>query len=258
MAPNNHRTAIASAQQDVDVHVRSMGPEHLDTLSAMMHLANMRRDVGEYDAAKRLQEQVLSHRKRLLGNEDYDTLRAATSLAVSLYHLGELDEARRLQEEVLVKLVRKYDLSDATMVAMDNLLRTLVGLSDLEAASSLMEGIVSGRRELKGDEDPDTLEALEFLGRSKLDVGDAMAGSAALREALDGYTRIYGRSDYRTLRVMAYLAVAAVTLGHATAATEIIDQAQNEARHCLDQRNETRMEIEQVAAVVWEQIHHQE
>jgi hypothetical protein len=121
-----------------------------------------------------------------------------------------------------------------------------------------MEGIVSGRRELKGDEDPDTLEALEFLGRSKLDVGDAMAGSAALREALDGYTRIYGRSDYRTLRVMAYLAVAAVTLGHATAATEIIDQAQNEARHCLDQRNETRMEIEQVAAVVWEQIHHQE
>ena len=57
--------------------------------------------MGDYAAAKELQEDVLEVSRRILGEEHPDTLTAKGNLAHTLSQLGNYVAAKKLQEEVL-------------------------------------------------------------------------------------------------------------------------------------------------------------
>ena len=53
--------------------------------------------VGEHERARQLDEDTLTHRRRVLGDDHPDTLASANNLANDLRALGEHERARQLQ-----------------------------------------------------------------------------------------------------------------------------------------------------------------
>jgi Tetratricopeptide repeat len=66
-----------------------LGDDHPDTLASATNLANNLRELGEYQAARELDEDTLARRRRVLGDDHPSTLNSATNLAEDLRNLGE-------------------------------------------------------------------------------------------------------------------------------------------------------------------------
>ena len=58
-----------------------LGEDHPDTLHSAANLAFDLTDLGEYQAARELDQDTLARRRRVLGEDHPDTLHAANSLA---------------------------------------------------------------------------------------------------------------------------------------------------------------------------------
>jgi len=78
---------------------RTLGEEHLETLAAMLDLADSLWAQGRLTAARQLENQVVAGRRRLLGEQHFDTSKATGKLAVTMAGQGDLIEARELQEK---------------------------------------------------------------------------------------------------------------------------------------------------------------
>jgi hypothetical protein len=76
-----------------------LGEEHPDTLRSANSLAANLRGLGHYEAARRLDEDVLTRRRRVLGDEHPLTLTSASHLAADLRALGQHDAAHQLDED---------------------------------------------------------------------------------------------------------------------------------------------------------------
>ncbi|KAJ3461974.1 hypothetical protein MRS44_010527 [Fusarium solani] len=158
----------------LEIRKRVLGEDHLDTILAMNNLATTLG--GEEE--KELQRRVIEARKRLLGEEHPDTLISMGNLAMTLYENGETWEAEELQVQVME--VSKRVLGEEhpdTLIAMTNLGRTWTLLGKLSAdtrhlypdvdmlgdALALLEECVRLRRQVLGEDHPDTQESCECL-----------------------------------------------------------------------------------------------
>jgi len=56
--------------------------------------------LGEYEQARRLDEDILTRSRRVLGEDHPDTLRSANDLAADLRALGQYKQARRLEKQI--------------------------------------------------------------------------------------------------------------------------------------------------------------
>ncbi len=77
-----------------------LGADHPHTLRSAGNLAADLSRLGEYAAARQLDEDTLARRRRVLGEDHPDTLRSAGNLAIDLRELGEYAAARQLNEDV--------------------------------------------------------------------------------------------------------------------------------------------------------------
>jgi hypothetical protein len=68
-----------------------LGENHPDTLALAGNLATDLRMLGEYQAARELDEDTLARCRRVLGEDHPYTLEVAGNLAASLRALGEAD-----------------------------------------------------------------------------------------------------------------------------------------------------------------------
>ena len=68
---------------------RSSGDDDRHSLSSAHSLAHILRSDGDYQRARRLDENVLARRRRVLGDNHPDTLSSAHNLAIDLSALGE-------------------------------------------------------------------------------------------------------------------------------------------------------------------------
>jgi hypothetical protein len=84
----------------------SLGADHPDTLDSAINLAAALHGLGERQAARRLDEDTLTRRRRVLGDDHPDTLRSANGLAADLHALGEFDVARTMDEDTLSRYRR--------------------------------------------------------------------------------------------------------------------------------------------------------
>ena len=69
-----------------------LGEDHPDTLTSANNLAIDLRALGEYQAARELDQDTLARRRRVLGEDHPDTLPSAANLAIDLRALGEADD----------------------------------------------------------------------------------------------------------------------------------------------------------------------
>ena len=70
-----------------------LGQDHPNTLTSASNLAIDLANLGEYQAARELDEDTLARRRRVLGEDHLDTLTSASNLAADLHSLREADKS---------------------------------------------------------------------------------------------------------------------------------------------------------------------
>ena len=193
-------TAAALAVDCYEQWSERFGLDDPDTLAAATVLARVRRRLGAYDAARRLDADTHSRRLRLLGEEHCDTLLSAYNLAFDLYLLGEFDAARDIDENVLVH--RRRTLGEDhphTLRSANNLGLDLHGLGEFEAARRLHEDTLGRFRLVLGEDHPDTLYAANSLARDLNRLGHPGAACRLNIDTLARYQRVLGEDHPDTL-----------------------------------------------------------
>jgi Tetratricopeptide repeat len=72
-----------------------LGEDHPDTLTSASNLAVDLSGLGEYEAARELDEDILARRRRILGEDHPDTLWSARNFDADLRALGKSRKKRR-------------------------------------------------------------------------------------------------------------------------------------------------------------------
>jgi tetratricopeptide (TPR) repeat protein len=205
--------------------LQRLGEEHAETLATLNTLAQLRREVGDYDGSLRLQERVLEICRRKLGKQNEETLRSMHNLAVTRNELGDYEGAQELQECVLTVYRQTWgDEHTLTLAAMSNLAYTRVMRGDLEGARQMQERVLEGKRRVLGDEDPATLAEMANLASTRSDLGDHAAAQALLEHVVESFRRILGDEHPNTL-------VAKLSL-----ANTLSDRAEHKAARALQER----------------------
>ena len=78
-----------------------LGTDDPDTLESANNLALDLRALGKYAQARQLDEDTLTHCRRVLGEDHPHTLSSTNNLADDLRELGEHERARQLDEDTL-------------------------------------------------------------------------------------------------------------------------------------------------------------
>jgi predicted negative regulator of RcsB-dependent stress response len=81
--------------------MRVFGAENLSTIHALINLAEMQRDQGQNEEAKKLYHQALDIEVRVLGPDQPETAEVKYDLATVLVRGGQIDEALSLLQQAV-------------------------------------------------------------------------------------------------------------------------------------------------------------
>jgi len=136
------RQALPHAQYAHRLAHDHHGPDHTTTLAATTSLALRLNALGDYRAARELDEDTLTRYRHVLGEDHPNTLSSANNLALDLSELGEHQAARQLNEDTLTRYrhVLGEDHPD-TLGTAGNLVAVLRDLDQHDEATALQAWI---------------------------------------------------------------------------------------------------------------------
>lgn len=181
--------AVLSFRESLELHVKALGEDHLDTASAKAQLAGLLLGQGRMDEARMLLRCVVETRTRLLGAEHPDVLAARAAQALALAGQGHFAAALARQEEVLQVLLRRLGPDHpATLDSMAARAAMLSQSGELEPARQLQEQVLAARARLLGTEHSATLAAGEALAQTlaRMSRDDDLTAAAGAPHAVQG------------------------------------------------------------------------
>ena len=186
----------AAARRQVEDFRRNQGPEHPDTLNAMVILAQALFEQFDFQGALDLQEQVIEARERVLGTDHIDTWRTKSDLAKTLFWNLDQVSARELQQQVLDALERLLggDHPD-TLTAKLQYAQILGHEFELAPARDLQEQVVETRVRHLGSDHPETWTARSHLADTLRQQGDLAGARELYDQIIEARVRLLG-SDH--------------------------------------------------------------
>ncbi|GAA0927408.1 FxSxx-COOH system tetratricopeptide repeat protein [Virgisporangium aurantiacum] len=201
------RAGLALSQRSHAICRARLGADHPDTLVSANRLAFNFREVGEYEQARRLDEDALTLFRRVLGDDHADTLTAAGYLAADLRLLGEYRQACQLDRDTHARFRRVLgDDHRDTLTAAGYLAADLRSLGEYRQACDLDRDTHARFRRVLGDDHPDTLRAASRLAGDLRLLGEFEAAHRLNRDTLARFRRVLGDDHPETLRSACNLA----------------------------------------------------
>ena len=174
------------AEVNVAAFRQRFGEQHVETLGALVTLANCERSAGDLDAAHGLLEQAMAGYREVLGEEHPFTLAAAVDLAGVVRAAGRPEQARAMDAESLSGLRRSvgrdhpFTLSCANGFAAD-----LLATGEAQPSYEIAIDTLTRSRTLRGDLHPDTLACAWNVALDSTD-------EASQENALADLIKLYG------------------------------------------------------------------
>ncbi|KQW97208.1 hypothetical protein ASC94_10505 [Massilia sp. Root418] len=166
--------AVLAFRESLELHVKVVGEEHLETAAVKAQLARTLLQEGELDQARMLLRCVVETRTRLQGAEHPDVLEACSAQAGALARQGYVEAALDRQEEVLQIQMRL--LGPAHLLTLASL-EARAGMhylsGELELARQAQEQVLAVRARLLGAEHAETLRVSAALGQTLLRMEEA-------------------------------------------------------------------------------------
>ncbi|KAJ7807724.1 hypothetical protein B0H13DRAFT_2295736 [Mycena leptocephala] len=208
-----------------------LGDDHPDTLRAMNNLAATYWELNEFKKAEELQVIVLEKGKQLLGDDHLDTLLAMANLAVTYGQLKEFTKARLLcwrnansfwamiiQTPCLPWVIWQIPTGSSKSSQRQKNLRQL---QEFKKAEELEVIVLEKRKQLLGDDHPDTLHAMANLASTYHKLKQFTRAAELEVVVLEKQKQLLGDDHPDTLLAMANLAATYRLLEDFTKAEEL-------------------------------------
>lgn len=152
--------ALALAESAVERYPGVYGANHPYNFACLTNLALLRRAMGDFAAARELDERARHGLSAALGEDHHFTLTASMNLASDLAALGLSGEARRLGEDTWPRLTRLRGATHAhTLGCAANLALDRIADGDEAGGNQLREETLRRYDETQGADFPDRISA---------------------------------------------------------------------------------------------------
>jgi serine/threonine protein kinase len=217
--------AIAHLERAQDLHVRELGPDHIDTLATLDSLARTYLDDGRSADAARLFGQVRDGRIAKLGLDHPETLASMNDLARCYFKLNRHAEALVLRKDLVRSRKAKLGPDDPdTLESMNNLANSYAALKRFDQALALHQETLALRKTKLGADDPRTLQSMNNLGNCYARLGQWPEALKFYKEAAERRRSTLGDDHPDTLLSMYNVAVAYSYLGRHAEALELHEE----------------------------------
>nr|BFE70121.1 hypothetical protein GCM10020092_034220 [Actinoplanes digitatis] len=194
-------------------------------LHLRFNMANLLRSLGQFDASRKLDEQVLVEQQKLLGEDHPLTLITAGSVAGDLRGLGHYREALERDKKTYASWQDVIGERHArTLAALNNLATSYRLIGDYREALKLDEQAYQGRADLLGPRHPHTLQSLGHVGRDLREAGEYEKSATLLLTVSDSYIEV-SPDGRETLNAEVNLAISLRSLGQLAEAGRLFDHA---------------------------------
>jgi tetratricopeptide (TPR) repeat protein len=157
-----HPEALSLAVDTVARYPGVYGEDHPYNYGCLSNLALLRRETGDLDRARELDEQALAGLDARLGRDHHYTLTVAMNLASDLAALGQPEEARGYSQDTLPRLAAILGADHPhTLGCAANLALDLIATGDEEEGKKLQADTVRRFSETLGSSHPDSAVAAE-------------------------------------------------------------------------------------------------
>ncbi|GAA0532268.1 hypothetical protein GCM10010172_11290 [Paractinoplanes ferrugineus] len=188
---------LTRAETTVSLTRRRFGDLHVETLAAVVTLANAATAGGDLDRAHELLERAVIRYHAVLGDDHPFTLAASAGLAGVVRAGGRPAEARRIDQEALHGLRRSVGSDHPfTLACANGYANDLFGLGERQEAQQIAADTWQRSALVRGSEHPDTLAC---GWNAVLDGGD----EEARHQATAALVKAYGEAHPILARVAA-------------------------------------------------------
>lgn len=194
-------------------------------LHLKFNLANLLRDLGEFELSRATNAEVLERQTALLGREHPHTLMTAGGLAGDLRGLGRYAAALELDQATYQSwLETQGEDHPRTLAALNNVAACNRLMGDFRAARERDEFTLSRRRVVLGETNPFTLASAACVGRDIRDSGDYDRSVAVLTAVYEACVATRGADSRAALTSRSNLAVSLRSAGRHTEALQIHEE----------------------------------
>ncbi|MFI6265639.1 FxSxx-COOH system tetratricopeptide repeat protein [Micromonospora sp. NPDC051006] len=205
-------------------------PAHRALQVQLLHLrfnrANLLRSLGEFEQARRLNEETLSAQEKLIGSTHPYTLMTAGGYGGDLRAIGRYQEA-------LERDLRTYSASvdvfgedhRRTLTAANNLAASYRLTGDIQRALDTDESTYRRLRVVLGPGHLRTLLTANNLGRDLREAGDYEASVTVLQTVVAGYRDLFGDRSRNVLTAQTNLAASLRGTGEIAEGARLLDDA---------------------------------
>lgn len=201
-------------------------------LSYTADLAEVRRALGEVDAAEGLFRETLEKSRKLLGPDHLVTLQCVAGLASILRDRGRFEDSEKLSREILSTLrAARPDDDTAIAAALHDLSLSLTSLARTQEALEVEQEALELYRQHHGDVHPTTAAAMDSLAGTYVKLGRFDEAEQMYLDAQNLFRRIYGEKHPSLASTMG-------SLGNMYRTIKRLDEAERLLRESFEMRRE--------------------
>jgi tetratricopeptide (TPR) repeat protein/cellulose biosynthesis protein BcsQ len=192
------------------------------------NLASILRDLGQYQEARALDEEVLRGQEALLGADHQHTLQTRSNLAADLRALGEYQEALGYDLGTYKSWEENSGFGDeyyGTLNAANNLAVSYLLTGNCRLALWHDQQTLERRLRMYGRSHPRTLNSGSAAGRDMLEAGRYQDALRMAQDVLDQSHDAYGDDARITLNAYRWLGIAQRCVGQLEEAAANLDKA---------------------------------
>jgi len=218
--------AIGQPTPGCDHAEPTLGPEHFDTATILVNLADLVQAQGNLAMARSLFERALAIREKVLGPDHPDTATTLSYLADLLHAQGDLAGMRPLLERALAIDEKALGPDHpSTAIDLSNLGGLLRKQGNFAAARPLLERALKIDQKALGPEHPDTARDLSNLARLLSESGQRKEAEAYFLGAIAIAEKALGPEHPDTGRYQSHYARLLLDAGRAAKALALAETA---------------------------------
>ncbi|MCA9193319.1 MAG: serine/threonine protein kinase [Planctomycetales bacterium] len=228
--------AIQLGKRALDGYSKEFGSNDRKALTAMNNLAAIYSRQGEFQNAAKLFAELAAIRVQLLGHDHLDTIITHSNLANSQLRLNQLEPADKLLSSLL-PLTRESKDPETLSTILQNLGEARAKQGQLDSAKSMFEESLEIRKELLGNEHPQTMELVSYLGVLASMQQDWEIAETHFSTVLDSNRKLLGAQSTQTVSATVNLVSALLNLQKIDDSIEHLDQTRQDAETSLGHDN---------------------
>jgi len=207
-------------------------------LQLRFNLANLLRDLGEFELSRQVDEQVLAEQVGLLGPDHPHTLMTRGGYAADLRGLGRYPEALELDIQTFGAWQDLYgEDNNRTLAARNNLAVSYRLMGLFREAGQHDREAWERRQDVNGETNLWTLGTAACLARDYRDAGDFGRSAALLKQTLEHLVDTRGPDSRSTLTTKSNYAVSLRSLGRIDEALRLHQEAYARLLELYGERN---------------------